>query len=698
MGRPGLLLAALAALVAWAYRPYLGGTLVGAGDAYHYALQVGDYVTQVRAGHFPVFIGQTEYAYNGNIHTLRTAPYFLHFAGLVDLLTGRRLGFAALLDLTLVLHALGGALAAYFAGRALGAGDLIAAGLAALYVVSPAILGPLQTEDMVATSMALPWLPLLLWAVVAVAERNDPWPGALAGAWLLAVIWWAHPAIGAWAGALWALGWAFRLARAPQAGVSWLAFLTAAAGCALMSAYCFVSVRSLHLGYDLGDIGGQRRALLDRLRDLWPGYLVPPASGSNANLQPGYGLWLAALAGMGAWGRRRWAAGLLAAAVILILLLLGAIPPVAAWLWAAVPAPVLAATNIWPVQRLGPLLAAVLWALAAVGLSRIGAASAGRRRLFGAGLLAAIAWSCVAAAPLRQHARESAATPEATAQQLDPRNLELTRASYAMFGRFPPYFSNGRVSAPWDIRLLEPGNPGTVLTDNASAVVAGLRASGPPPVLQALAPLAAVAAEPGQGYVLEFSFAHPEAAGDIEIFGRGLARVYSLPSSGMGKAFGAAPGNSPYVGYMPAEHDNQAIIVKASVPGAAMRAYPFDPETLPLRIDSLIPLRARVRADRPALLETPRAFVPGYRATVDGRPAPVSASPSGLAMLAVPAGEHRVEVRYAVPAAVTAAYALSLSALALWGAGLGLLLRRRSESTRLERGRALGMAPFPPPQ
>lgn len=48
-------------------------------------------------------------------------------------------------------------------------------------------------------------------------------------------------------------------------------------------------------------------------------------------------------------------------------------------------------------------------------------------------------------------------------------------------------------------------------------------------------------------------------------------------------------------------------------------------------------------------LETPRVFLPGYEVKVDGRrigPARISASPDRLLQIAMPPGEHTVEVRF----------------------------------------------------
>jgi hypothetical protein len=82
---------------------FLTPALVGSGDATWYSLMASDFMAQWRAGIFPVFVGQTEFAFNGSVNPLRFAPYFQHFTGVLDLLTGHSLKFVALQNLALVL-------------------------------------------------------------------------------------------------------------------------------------------------------------------------------------------------------------------------------------------------------------------------------------------------------------------------------------------------------------------------------------------------------------------------------------------------------------------------------------------------------------------------------------------------------------------------------------------------------------------
>jgi hypothetical protein len=656
----------LAGLTFWLYAPYRGGGLVGAGDAYHYSLQVADYVTQVRSGHFPVFVGQTEYGFNGNIHTLRTAPYFLHFTGMVDLLTGRRLTFAELLDLTVLLHALGAAFCAWRVARSIlgKANQNYAVGLAALYALSPAIVGTVQAFDLVATFMALPWLPLFLGAIVRLLE-SDIWKGMITGTWALAIIWWAHPAIGLWGTGLWTLSWLVVLGRRRERA-RWRAALLSGAGLAAMTTYCFVSVHSLHLGYDLGQAAEVRAEIVAAVRPLWPGFIFHSLGDPAKTLRPGYPLWIFGLLPLVIFPVRSDARRLIIFGMALLLLLLGLIPLWTTPLWHLVPNAILQITNTAIVSRSPAMLAVLLLTSAALGLRSLAGLSRGRRRAVGWALAVAVGWSLQAAGPVRQAATVSTWTPADTNASLDPRNVTLTRSSYALFGRFPRYFTNGRTAAPWEVRLLDTQTQRVTVT-NAGAVVAAARALGTvPPWLSVGDRPRPLPTRPDRGYVLEFAFSPGTSAGEIQLRGQALFRNYTLPSSGREGAFGSAPGNSRLIGFMPGEHDGAAIVARGLRPGASVRVYPFAADSLPLQVESLLPLRTRIEAKEPALFESPRVWVPGYRATLDGSDVPVLVSPEGFAMMGVPAGVHQSEITYVPPRTLRGAYDLSLFTLAGW--------------------------------
>lgn len=181
------------------FHDYLGRAKVGAGDIEHYALQLADFVTQFERGQFPVWSGQSEYAFNGNVHTLRTAPYHVHFGGLLYLLTGGVLGFVGTVNLEILLSALGGALIVFvIARRELPGRVWLAALWGLLYALAPAIWLPIATRDMLATYLTIPWLP---WIWVGwsrfVTEAANP-QALLIAIGGTAMLWWIHPPVAAW--------------------------------------------------------------------------------------------------------------------------------------------------------------------------------------------------------------------------------------------------------------------------------------------------------------------------------------------------------------------------------------------------------------------------------------------------------------------------------------------------------------------
>ena len=92
--------------------------------------------------------------------------------------------------------------------------------------------------------------------------------------------------------------------------------------------------------------------------------------------------------------------------------------------------------------------------------------------------------------------------------------------------------------------------------------------------------------------------------------------------------------------------------------GPAVRADPeFRGESrlLERRYDRLI---VEARVDRPAFLVVNDAYDPGWRASIDGRPADLVRANVGFRAVALPAGEHTVEMVYRPPSAL-AGFALS---------------------------------------
>jgi uncharacterized membrane protein YfhO len=84
-----------------------------------------------------------------------------------------------------------------------------------------------------------------------------------------------------------------------------------------------------------------------------------------------------------------------------------------------------------------------------------------------------------------------------------------------------------------------------------------------------------------------------------------------------------------------------------------------------VRVEALRPDRTVLAADlsRPGYVVLVDTFDPGWRATVDGVPAPVVRANLAFQAVAVPAGTHRIELVYR-PRSLLVGLALSGAALA----------------------------------
>jgi hypothetical protein len=86
-------------------------------------------------------------------------------------------------------------------------------------------------------------------------------------------------------------------------------------------------------------------------------------------------------------------------------------------------------------------------------------------------------------------------------------------------------------------------------------------------------------------------------------------------------------------------------------------------------------------AGSPSVLVVSELFYPGWEATVDGARARIDLADYLLRAVAVPAGRHRVEMRYRAPAARSGALVSGLTVASL----IGLSIRSRRASRRVGR-------------
>jgi hypothetical protein len=194
--------------------------------------------------------------------------------------------------------------------------------------------------------------------------------------------------------------------------------------------------------------------------------------------------------------------------------------------------------------------------------------------------------------------------------------------------------------------------------------------------------------DPGKHYGLRLEFLVPGQQGIMELLHPSMFREYDLPDSGVGiarggsspsLAFGTDATNSHVVpltiaGSLPSSPEVLLILNRhttESFPFARYWLYAYERGKLPIDVQSWIPYRASVVASKPAYLETPRMWIGGWRARVNGRPVPTLRSRENLVMVAVEAGPNEVVLDYDPPTILTLSFWLAVAGwMGLGGAGL----------------------------
>lgn len=657
----GVRLGAAQGAALFAVHPYVRSALIGAGDASSYSLMVADFLAQVRAGIFPVFIGQSRFAFSGGFHPIRNAPYLQHLAWATDLLSLGTLNAFALLNLTVVASMLGAVLGCYAALRiAMPGGSWPALGLAILYGLCPGVLAPLYGGDMYPTFMTLPFIPWLVLGIMesaATPDRMGPW--TLQGA-ALAAMWLAHPPVAAWATLLAGAAGLWTLVRERRLEVLG-GMITAAALFIALSGYLFVSVHELRLppvpraaalatiDYKMGILHGD-----------WLSSLLPVSRGGDnllGDIQLGYGLWICLLVAA-AGALRSSPARALSGCFALILLFAWPVPIVTRLAWSSLPTELLVVTNQWPTERFYVLLASLAVFIIGPAFSRHAAKGRWQRLSLAALLASACLWSASEAAKFFRRASATSLSEAASENLHRPENITLSRTHTYEYLGTPDYVSNGHMDPRLETRLLDretrrayadgstrrPGSPGAV--PGPRAVVLHGRTGGS---YSGTIPLA-----PQTTSVARFDFLGRQPEGELRITGGALDNAYSLPASGSSRSFGSGPEAAHVLFLENSTKKPEEISFRFAGPSGAgngvefarIQVEPLGAEDRAVRVVSETPFRALVTADRDSYLETPRLFLPGYSASVDGAEAPIARSREGLVAIPLGRGEHDVRLAY----------------------------------------------------
>jgi len=675
-----------------AVRPYAQSGILGAGDAYSYSLMIADFVAQCRAGIFPVLIGQSPFAFSGGFHPLRNAPYLAHLAGIFHLLSLGTLNVFALLNLAVVASMVGAVLGCYAALRiSLPKNPWLALGLAVLFGLCPGVLAPLYSGDMYPTFMTLPFVP---WLFLGVQRSSDhpgkAWPWILQGT-ALAAMWMAHPPVAAWATLLAGLA-ALGIVVRERQWSGYRGMLPAAGAFLALAGYLFVSVALLGLPQvTRAEALSTLQYKMSILHQSWANSLLPVSSDGRrllGDVQLGYGLWACVLVATWASAREKAARSLLGCFAVM-LVFTWPIPAVTRLAWESLPTELLAMTNQWPVERFYVLLAGIAVFLSGPALGRLCARGPRQRIAISCLVAGACLWSAGEVRKFYMRASLVGASAQSSENRLLPENITLSRThSYEYLGT-PSYFSNGHMDPRLETRLLDlktrmPFADGATLRPDAALDaprVTDIELGGAGP--KAHSP--SVLLGPGQSEVLRFDFLGKAPEGELQCLGGTLDDFYSLPFSGMPRAFGAGPKSGRCLilqnSTNAAETVSIRVVGKAGLSGGTVARVAVEPlaeGTRAVRLLSLTPFHARVVANRDCFVETPKLFVPGYSATVDGTTVLAQKSAEGLVAIPVPKGTHDVSLSYRGSTILRLSYWGSACAwLALIAVTCGVAFRRR---------------------
>lgn len=695
---PDLLpLAALTAVVVFAVGHYISDRFQGGGDSLWYYGLLTDVLHQVRAGTFPVYVGQTNASWNG--YPAALLPGFLLSGLAIDTVTFGRLSVVEVMQLVGVWSLWAGALTCYFCLKTfIPAYRWLAAAMASVYVCCPALLSLLTAGDMYPALSTTPYYPLLLYGLIRGARRADAVGVAFVGG-ALAALWMCHAGVALWCSTGTAL---FLAGHAVLSGHFWRTsrFSVCAATLFLvLGCWYFGTVFALgiHRNHTFNHhhqkdapvfvTGGYYADVVASVveKSVPKTYLpLPTDFDAHAVQQLGYSvLALLGFAALVATRVRSLELRLLVAGAAILFVSTVPIPQFTKAFWGNLPRPFLI-TETWPMTRFGILISGATVFAVALATERLLPPGGGRllvalrptapdatlarRRVLP--LRAVLAVLAVAGAvgvgySLREIGTIHAWVPPNRAVQPQaalltrPENQPLSVFNWVTF-RDPRFEGRDNVK---DLYLYDRvlSNDGGVLASNLEAAQRGatepFTVEGNPAEAVTpdggLRPVAKFRIEPRRHYLLTLHTEPQNADCWFHVAGGTLWHVHRVPFNGLRPQDAVIPvwttADEPQVVRV-----SVAVVKRVGPEPAAVRVevkslIGFDPEALPVKVKSLMPYTVAVRTDGPSHLETHRQFVPGYEAWVNGERVELTRSPDGMLLVPLAAGENEVKLVYRGP-------------------------------------------------
>jgi hypothetical protein len=289
-----------------------------------------------------------------------------------------------------------------------------------------------------------------------------------------------------------------------------------------------------------------------------------------------------------------------------------------------------------------------------------------------------VLWACCQTLPFVRHTRAMTGDAKSTAMNLRPENAKLDAYAYLLLP-IPSYFSHGKTDPMLESRLLDDAGKVLVGPTEDALIMEGhgvqkirMTTTSMPNSESWVAAVPSIAVAPQEHSLLRFEFDPAwNYAGYFILAAENSYREYHLPDSGQPSGFGIGGSRTGVLSFWNtgATTENYKFSLSCE-PGnnvphtgalfANVYVSKLDPSALPIRLESFIPYRARVISAGQETLETFRAFMPGYRATVDGNKTPVFETKEHLVAVRVPDGSHEVEVRFVGTAKLWLAAAISI--------------------------------------
>jgi hypothetical protein len=611
--------AALLAATLWLMQGFTQKELHGASDALWYSTNLADTVAQERAGVFPIWCGQSIYQFNGSVSPIRVAPAFQYFGAILDFVTFRSLGIYTLQNTVITLLGIAAMFTCYLGLRELLPGrSWVAAGLAALFLSCPGVLGLPYNGDLYMSWTTVPLVPIIWFATVRSFTDGGSTRTLAVLAAALGLSFWGHAPIALWSTVLAGAAQVARIACHWRRGIAWKPIFVAAAVFLPIAAYPIGSVLFFPTepGFSANSVLLAEAFKMAKILYLaYPADVLPitPDGRALTDFQPGYALLALMAFSVGVQFRAPKAAGivLLTLTVLLVILLLPFYSLELA-LWNAVPMFLRNPTGNWPMTRLClPMAAAIVFAAA---LSASAAPMmAGRRRFIVTLLVAAgCVWSFTEAFKFEAGSRQSTRPVEDANDLLLPENVQLTRYSYGFFPHYPDLpttFTHGVTDPELENHLLSPDMKSRLAANAEAAVAAGhLEAtydfhwSPSGPDHHAFLDHG-LRLEADRLYLLKFAFEQIDSIhGVLQLTGPHFFREYGLPLHGGLRSFGVGGMHS---NLLPLKTTSGAEDIQVnfypsppipdnvpSPPIAHMELYSYDHNDLPVSVTGWMPFEA----------------------------------------------------------------------------------------------------------